>query len=358
MNNLQETNQAQVEQVPIGTVHHNLSDIMPTTSEISNLWVSYFAESQSICFLKSYVAKSKDPDIHSILQRALDVSSQRVKTMKDIYNSINHPIPEAFSDKDVDINAKQLFSESFTLLYTRLMHRFTLIDYSNALTVSSRSDFRNYFLECINTSQEIHQKATEILLAKGLLPKFPNIVIPDRVEYVHDKKYLGTNLGMLIGNKRPLNALEISHVFSTMETKLLLRVINLGHSQVVKSEKIKNYLTEAIRIADKQIKALSSFLADEDIPQPSASDILITDSKESPLSDKLILSHTVSVIAFIMVEYGFAMINSARSDLIVTFGDFTTDLLRLTKNGAELLIEGGWLERVPETADRKELIHH
>ena len=91
MDNLQNVNQGQIEQVPLGTVQHNLSNIMPVSSEIGYLWSSYYAETMSVCFLKSYVAQSKDPDIHAVLQRALDVSSQRVKAMKDIYNAINHP---------------------------------------------------------------------------------------------------------------------------------------------------------------------------------------------------------------------------------------------------------------------------
>ena len=128
----QQQNQGNTEQVPFGTVQHNLSDIMPSASEIGNLWASYQAESMSVCFLKYYVAKSKDPDIHTVLQRALDVSSQRVVTMENIFNSFNHPIPEAYGEKDVDVNTKQLFNETFELKYTRLMHKFVMINYCNA----------------------------------------------------------------------------------------------------------------------------------------------------------------------------------------------------------------------------------
>jgi hypothetical protein len=130
----QENNQGIAEQVPFGVVQHNLSDILPSASEVGNIWTSYMAESMSVCFLKYYVAKSKDPDIHAVLKRALDVSSQRINIMEEIFNSIRYPIPEAYGEKDVDINAKQLFSESFTIKYARLMHKFILINYSKSLT--------------------------------------------------------------------------------------------------------------------------------------------------------------------------------------------------------------------------------
>ena len=178
-----------------------------------------------MCFLKYYVTKSQDPDFHAVLQRALDVSSQRVSTIEGIFNSMHYPIPEAYGERDVDINAKQLFSESFTIKYTGLMHKFILINYSNSLSLASRSDVRSYFSECLNTSIEIHQSATEVLLAKGLLLKSPNIVTPDRVDFVHNIDYLGSILGF--GNIRPLNAMEISNIVSLIETKQLLKTLNL-----------------------------------------------------------------------------------------------------------------------------------
>jgi len=356
MNNLgQQNNQGTTEQVPFGAVQHNLSDILPLASEVGHLWTSYLAECMSVCFLKYYVAKSKDPDIHAVLQRALDVSSQRVRTIVDIFNSIHHPIPEAYGERDVDVDVKQLFSESFMIKYTRFMHKFILINYSNSLSVSSRSDVRSYFSECLNTSQEIHQKATKVLQAKGLLIKAPNIVIPDRVDFVHNTDYLGSILGL--GDQRPLNAMEISHIVALMETKQLLKTLNLGYGQVVKSEKVKRFISQAKQTADKQLKKLGSYLDDEDLPQPIMTSDLVTDSTESPHSDKLIMCHVTVVIATIVAEYGISASNTARKDLVATFANLTTEILSLAKDGAELMIESGWLEKIPQTSNRKELMN-
>lgn len=353
MDNLQ-NNQDQVEQVPFGTVQHNLSDIMPSASEIGSLWSSYLAECMSVSFLKQYVAKSKDPDIHTVLQRALEVSNQRIKAMEEIFNSFNHPIPMAYGERDVNVNSKQLFSESFTLTYTRLMHKFTMLYYCYGLSLSSRSDFRSLFKKCIDTSQEIHEKATDILQAKGLLLKAPIIAVPDRVDFVHDKAYYGA---LLFGENRPLNAIEISHIFSLMETKQLLRVLNLGYGQVVKSQKIKDFISKAIQLSDKQLPKLGSLLTNENLPVPTTIGNYVTDSTESSQSDKLILSHVTVVMGYIVAEYGMALVNTARKDLVVTYSSFLYEVLSLAKDGANIMIECGWLERVPETVDRKKLIN-
>lgn len=351
---VQQSNQQQsFEQIPFGAIQHNVSNIMPTSPEIGYLWSGYLAECMSVCFLKDYVSKAKDPEIRTVLQQALDVSTQRVTFMEGMLNSINCPIPDAFGEKDVDANAEELFSESFTLQYTRLMQKFVLYYYCNAMAASTRWDFRKFFIECMNTSTEVHQKATDILLAKGILDKPPIIQVPDRVECVHDKDYFGS----LIGKKRPLNALEIGHLYALMETKELIETLNVGYSQVVKSEKIKKYLLKAIGTARKHLKILAAFLSEENLPAPKMTRILVSETKESSVSDRLILTHSTSVIGYILTEYGIADTNTARSDLVSTFQRLVSDVLFLAKDGAELMVEYGWLEKVPDTADRNSLVH-
>lgn len=353
MNNMQEANHSQVEQGPFGAVQHNVLNITPTSSEIGYLWSSYSVESMSVCFLKNFVAKSKDPDLHSVLQLALDVSSQRIKDMEAIFNSINIPIPIAFSDKDVDIKTKNLFADSFKLMYTRLMHKFVLIYYSNALTECYRSDFNKFFSNCISTSQEIYQKSTEVLLAKGLIQKKPPIMIPERVEYIHDKSYLGITLG----KERPLNALEVTSIYSLMETKQLIRTLNTGYAQITTSEKIREFLNKSIQLADRHLKILASLLSKENLPSPSITEALVTNSKELEISDKLILTHSSAVIAYIITAYGLSETASHRADLIIIFRKLGGDLLGLAKEGAELIIGAGWLEKPPATVDRQKLVH-
>lgn len=262
---LEQINQGNIEQVPFGDIHHDLACILPNASEIGHLWSSYLAENMSVCMLKFMVAKSKDPDIKPILQQALDVSSQRVKSMEDLFKAINHPIPEGFGEKDVDNSAPELYSENFSLSYTRLMHNYIGVNYMWALSRCSRLDFRLFFSEGINTSREIIQKASDVLLAKGLLMKAPHVIIPDMIEKVNNKEYYGS----LLGSKRPLNAVEVSHVYHNMEIKLILATLKLGFSQVAKSQKVKKLMFRGYQIHNQQAKNLANILEDEMLPTPS-----------------------------------------------------------------------------------------
>lgn len=352
MNNVNPANQNYSEQVPFGAIQHNLENIPPNAAEIGNLWASYMAEKMSVCMLKFFVAKSKDPDIKPVLQQALNVSSQNINSMENLFHSINEPIPEGYGDKDVDNSAPELFSETFSLSYTRLMNVFIGLKYSLSLSRSSRSDFRQFFSGAMDSSRNINQRATDVLMAKGLLPKAPHIIVPDRTEMVHDKNYYGS---FFKGN-RPLNALEIGHLFYNMEVKLTLETIKLGFSQVVKSEKIKNHLYNGSLMHKEQAFKFGKFLVEENLPTPASSNFQLTNSKQSPFSDKLILAHTSAVTTFCLLDVGYGLTSSARKDINDVLINILNEILMDSKDGADLMIENGWFEKVPETADRKELV--
>jgi hypothetical protein len=354
LNNIQ-FNQANPNQAPVAAIQHNLSSIRPTAPEIGYLWSSYLAESMSVCMLKYIVAKAKDPDYKPIFQQALDVSSQRLNSMETIFNSLSHPIPVAFGEKDVNTNAKELYSESFLLTYTKLTNEYILQHYCQAYSLATRTDIRDCFSKCIDTARDIHQKASDVLLAKGLLQKPPSIATPEKPDFVNSKNYYGSSI---FESKRPLNALEISYIFDDINSKLIIETLNLGFRQVVKDEKIKDYLIRGNKITDKQAGVLGDILEGEDLPVPKTYDYEVTTSEESPFSDRLILTHYTIVLAYTILGYGFALTNSARKDLVTTFTRLISELLTFSKDGTDLLIEHNWLERPPETANRPELVVH
>ncbi|OCZ54272.1 DUF3231 family protein [Dehalobacter sp. TeCB1] len=354
MDNLQQTiTHENPEKVKFGVAQINISNIMPTSSEISHLWSSYLAESMSVAMLKHMVAKSQDTDFHSVLQFALDISSQRVKLMEDLFNRIKHPIPNGFGEEDVDVNARELFSEGFCVLYTRYTTKYILLNYSTSFSDCSRPDFRELFSGFIDTSREVLNRADTVLLAKGLFTKSPSIPIPDRVDYVPEKTYYGS----IFGSERPLNAIEINNIFTIMNFKRAMKTLKLGFAQVVSADKIREHLNRGLKIADKQLQVLGSLFEQEDLPVPEILDSQVTDSKESPYSDRLIMVHVTVMLAYIISAYGTGLTNTSRKDIILAFSRLIPEIMGYVKDGIDLLIENRWLERAPEAANRQELTH-
>ncbi|ATW23889.1 DUF3231 family protein [Candidatus Formimonas warabiya] len=348
-----EYSQINPENIFFNAVKHDLRNIMPTSSEISHLWSGYLAESMSITFLKHMVAKAKDRDFHDVLQFALATSSQRVKLMEELFHSIKHPIPNAFGEKDVDVQAQELFSEEFSVKYTRHTTKYILLNYSFAFSDCTRPDFRELFSGFIDTAKEVIARADDVLIAKGLFPKSPLIPVPDQVDYVVEKNYFGS----LIGSERPLNVVEINNIFTIMDYKRTMRALKLGFAQVTKSDKVRNHLNRGLKMADKQLQILGSFLEKEGLPGPETMDSQVTDSKESPYSDRLMMVHVTIVLAYIVLAFGRGQTNTSRKDVVLAFSRLMAEVMAYVKDGMDLLIENRWLERVPQAADRQELTH-
>ncbi|MDO0824636.1 DUF3231 family protein [Desulfosporosinus nitroreducens] len=354
MVNFQQVNQNQPQQVPFEDINHNLSNIKPTSSEINYLWITYTAECMSVAMLKHMVAKSQDPDFHNVLQLALDVSSQNIIAIEEIFNSIHHPVPDAFGEKDVDVNAPELFSEIFSVRYSKHMSRFILVNHTLAFSDSSRTDIKDLFSRAIERSKGVIQKADQVLLAKGLFSKSPNIEIPDSVEYVHDKSYYGSFFGK---SDRPLNVVGISNIFNILDFKMAMRALKQGFAQVAKSDQVRNHLNRGLKMADKQKEILGSLLEKENLPEPEIINNLITDSTQSPYSDRLIMFHTSIAMARIILAYGIGLTNTSRKDVVADFTRLMIEILEFSKDGTDIMIENGWLEQVPLTINREKLTH-
>lgn len=342
------------EQGMSATIQHNDLNLRPTSSEISHLWMTYMAESMSVAMLKHMAAKAKDPDFHNILQFALDISSQNIMALENLFTLLQYPVPDGFGENDVDINAPELFTTEFSVRYTKLMQKFILINHNIAFSDCSRLDIKSLFLEFSENANMVIAKVDQVLLAKGLFPKSPNMELPDQVEHVYDKGYYGSLLGK---NERPLNAIEISNIFNIIDFKVSMKALKLGFSQVTRSEQLRKHLNRGLKMADKQLEVLGKLLENDSLPKPKFLNDLVTGSTQPPYSDKLMMFHTSVAMARIILVYGLGLTNSARKDIIADFLRLMGEILKYSKDGVEIMIENRWLERVPETLDRHKLIH-
>ena len=320
--------------------------------EMSQLWVNYQGNSSMKCILQYFVASAQDPEIKAVLSDALNTILPQLDTISNLFNSVGFPIPYGFTDEDVEPNTKRLYSDSLMLAYLRTINKFGLMNLAHALPLASRPDVRDYMNSALVQAQNLLNKTEDLIAKKGLAVKAPYTPVPHRVNFVTNKNYLGG----LLRKRRPMNVLECTHVFERLETKIAERAILLGLSQVVKDDKIKAYLVQGDKVFGKEIDKWTTILKGGDLPAPILWRSDVTDSTESPFSDKLILSMTVSSILYSITANGFALGNCTRTDLISGFSRALIDLGVYGKEGLELLIEKGWLEEIPPVADREKII--
>ncbi|RAP75846.1 DUF3231 family protein [Paenibacillus montanisoli] len=323
-----------------------------TSAEQGKLWATYMGNTMAICVMSHMLEHVQDPDIKRVLQHALSTSGQFVQTIKDIMTKDHFPVPIGFTEDDVIKGAPRLFADDFYLHYLKYLGKAGLSMYSIAVPIVTRPDIREFFTQCVSLTLDLMNMVNDGLIAKGLITKPPYTPYPKKIDFIKKQSYLNGFFGEI----RPLQAMEITHLYDNIENTATSKAVLIAFSQVAKSEQAKAYFVRGKEIAGKHHAQFNRFLERENLASPPIVDHLVTASTVSPFSDKLMLFHKLDMFAMRIRSYGNAVSLSARHDLAAKYGRFLLQVGDYVEDGANILIDHGWLEQPPEAADREALI--
>ncbi|MFL0363989.1 DUF3231 family protein [Pseudobacillus sp. 179-B 2D1 NHS] len=329
-------------------------EIPLTAAEIASLWTSYMNDSMSKCILGYLLKHIKDKEIKPAIRFAFDLSSNHLNQLHTFFNQEQYAVPDGFSDKDVNMDAPWLFSDVFCLTYVNEMARAGMLAYSGFLSMSARADIRDYFTKGLMETSSLYNQTTEIALSKGIYPRHPVIEVPKEIDYVDSKNYLsGLNP---FNSKRPLNAVEISHLYLNIVTNTVGVKLCVGFAQTSPSKEIKEFMMRGKDISKKHIKIFADTLLENELQTPQLPDISVSDSTTQTFSDKLMMFHMSLLSATGIGNYATAASVSQRSDLVVNYERLSLEISRLAKSGADIMIKHNWLEQPPGVPDRERLV--
>ncbi|WP_391795998.1 DUF3231 family protein, partial [Streptomyces sp. NPDC014727] len=259
-----------------------------------------------------------------------------------------------FSEADVNMNAPSLFTDLFCISYVNHMARAGLLAYGGSLGMSIRKDIRDYFIEGISETTKLYDKSTQVMLNKGIFLRAPYIPVPTETDYIDSKKYLG---GFnLLSDKRPLNAIEISHLYLNIQTNHIGMKISLAFAQTSPLKEVQDFLLTGKEISKKHMKIFMDSLLGCDIEAPMSPDHGISDSTTQTFSDKLIMFHMALLSASGTGNYATAAAASQRNDLATSYERLSLEIATFAKSGADIMIKNNWLEQPPGTKDKTKLV--
>ncbi len=329
----------------------NTNNSRLTSTEITNLLTQFEQETMSVCVGKYVLATVKDPQIRSIFQFSLEISEKHLKKMKGFFNKEKFPVPNGFTEKDVNLEAPPLFTDTFWLEYLHTLIHIGLSGYSISLSVSVRRDIRDYYYQCNIDAMEIYNQTIDLLLSKGLYDPPPYFSIPKKAENITS---LGYTLDVL-GKKRPINSAEAGNIYINLTMTRLAKGICLGFYQVTKNNEVRQYLEKVLQTINKNFGIFSSILREENLHVPQLLDTEVTNSTVAPFSDKLMMLKVGFLLGASLSYYGTALVASLRVDLIGHCEAAILRGLKLLPNWGTIIINNGWLEKLPDADDRKEL---
>ncbi|MBM7585438.1 hypothetical protein JOC86_001980 [Bacillus pakistanensis] len=322
-----------------------------TSTEISNLWTTFQGGTMTICGVKYFLANVKDKSIRDLLQYSLDFTKKRLQTITQILNAENYPIPVGFTEQDVDTEAPRLFSDSMILFYMLNMGRLGLTGESLLFSLSARDDIAAFYSECVTQSKELVDRGRKLAIDKGIFIRPPYLPTPNQVDFVKKQSFLNGWLG----DRRPLLGIEIANLVYNSERNALGEALITGFSQVVRSKDVRQYMLKGREISGKHFEIFSSVLHEEHLSATLNMTSEVTDSTVPPFSDKLMMFHIAGLVASGIGQYGAATSVSPRRDLGMMYTRLMAEIVKYSEDGANIMIDNGWMEQPPMAADRDEL---
>lgn len=353
-------NETQQEMQYSGNVSEMLLNNMPqvmqenrlTSVEIGNLWYSYNYESLAHHIFVYFLKHMKDPNIKPVLTNLVDASKNVLSLLKSVFIKEGIPIPRGIASEDINLNAPRLFSDNLFIPMLKLMVKAALQFYSLAYSDSSRKDIREFFRDSVDRLLMHNQQAAELMQTKGTPVPPPYIPIPNKVDFIKKQNFMAG----FFKNKRPLTALEINNIFFSAQANALGKALLLGFSQVAKSTEIKHFITRGKNLSNQYFADLNKILLNQNITVPPSFDGEVTDSTESPFSDRMMLFYITYMNSLGLQRYGVALSMVQRHDLSAMFAKMMVEVGTLANDGAKLMINNEWMEQPPLAPDRDTLI--
>ena len=335
-----------IKPIKLGSYKTNVTERL-TSAEIGKLWATYMGNSMAKCILSYYLQHVEDENIKNLLENALKLTEEFLKTIKGIFEKENFPIPKGFTEEDVNLNAPRLFEDEYYVHYLKYAAKAGMSIYNVGIPLVYRKDVNEFFRYCMDSTMDLMDQIKEILMNKGLIIKPPLIPIPEKVDFVN-KDFLNG----FLGHVRPLHALEIAHFYDNIENNVTSKTLIMAFAQVAKDENIRQLFERGRDMTATNIENYIKKLNDENLPSPTFLDDLVTTTLFSPFSDKLMLFHKMDMFSMKMRAFGNSVAVNGRHDVGLLYTKSFMKIGAFVEDAAKIMIEKGWLEQPPIAAKR------
>ncbi|MFJ5716894.1 DUF3231 family protein [Neobacillus sp. NPDC093127] len=334
---------------PINLSTKEFDETQPLTSvEMGKLWATYFGNSMTSQILSYFLQHCEDEYIRTLLENGLAISKDFMQRIEGFFIKENFPIPRGFSKEDVNLGAPRLYEDEFYVHYLKYAAKAGLSIYAIAVPLIMREDIKEFFIYCNQCTTILLGQINKVLVEKKLIAKPPMIPTPNGNDFIRKQSYLNG----FVGDIRPLHALEITHLYDNIENNTTSKALLLGFYQTVKDEKIKALFKRGLDMTDKVVKQYMEKLHIESLPSPSYIDHLVTTSAYPPFSDKIMLFHKVDMFAMKIRSFGNSLAVNGRRDIAMLYGRTLINIGLFVDDGANILMEKGWMESPPKAFDR------
>ncbi|WP_291637925.1 DUF3231 family protein [Clostridium sp.] len=327
--------------------------IQITSTELGRLWMTYQIKSAMIILFGQFRNSIVDVEAKGILDASIIEDQKVISEIIKIFNNQNVIIPIAFDEKDTYKDAPALFDDIFNIMFLRQISKINLGLSSFYLVTSYMKEVQDLFDLNYMVAKEFYVSTTNYLLNKGVLAKAPYVTVPNKVEFIEERKYVSAF--KIFTDKRALNTVEIGYIYESIEDNILGMQLTTGFAQVAQASEVKEFFIDGKELSKKIITNLTNVCLNSDIQPPSTWSGKATAAIQPAFSDKLMMFVVDLISNFAIGNNSLGTSFSMRSDLPLIFTEISKDLFFHSKKGGKLMIRHMWMEEPPQMEDRNQL---
>ncbi|GGH78738.1 hypothetical protein JOD43_001569 [Pullulanibacillus pueri] len=315
-------------------------------AELGALWMTYHKKTMILRILEYFIETSDQPKAKSLMAGLWEKLDKKVTQIKKIIENDGATVPSGFAKDDVNLKAPKLFDHGFDIMFCRILKEISMGMYVLHLTIAYRQDIIELYRDLTELTQTYYQLFTEYLLKEDLLARPPFTIMPHSTDTINDPHYLkGTNL---FGDKRQLNTVEFGYLYHGIETNITGMQLMTGFAQCCKDEKVKDYFMKGMELSKHILKGTTNLLLQDNIQVPVTPGGTVTNSTESPFSERLMMFCTYLLCGFSLGSQSFGAAFNLRNDLILKQGLFGKDVYEFAREGIKIMVSKGWYPEPPK----------
>lgn len=316
-----------------------------TPSEILSLWNVYLSETMTTHVTTLFLEQAEDPEIKDLLEIALKVSKEGVAAAESFLKNAGHPLPDGFSEHDINWSAPKKYSDHFVLLIKNKLVQDAVVVSTMALGSSTRKDIRNFFEKQLQQGSRIINICLDLIYKKGLYHPL-HIPFPEESEKISSSQSF---LGSFFVGTRPVSTAEIFNLVANFQSTEVLSVFfkSFAQFELSKENGIKQHFERGAEIMDKHLEIFQTLLSKNNLPQLPTWESELTDSIIAPFSEKVILFKSSLMLSATASRYGVALSTVVRKDIGVDFMRLMVETLKYAEDTINLLIKKKYLTQHP-----------
>ncbi|MEH7125465.1 DUF3231 family protein [Bacillus sp. JJ1773] len=322
-----------------------------TSSEIGTLWGEYVNGTAIDIVIRYMFSIIEDESIKSIFKDAIVTFAKQKKQIVTFIENEGFPVPIGFTESDLNKGKERLFSDIFCLNYLHIMTLHGLLGHSTSLGTSVREDLRFFYDSCDNDGKRMYHQTIDLLLEKGSFQRDPLFYPAENPEFISSQDFTDG----FFGKGRSLTAIEVISISFNLKKSIMTKTLSIAFSQVAQTKEVRRFLEDSEKAANEQIQDFSNIMKKDNLPTPKSWETEVTNSTDSPFSDKLMMYHMGFLFQTAQAYHGTGLASAMRTDLVATYEKTILQNLMVIKKWFNIMVENNWLEQPPLAPNRKEI---